>query len=77
MGLFDKFKKRKMDRNSDSNSIFSEFTSLFKPAEDLIKPTEEELKQFENILPNELLEFWKEYGFIAHFSNWLWRYSLL
>ena len=63
MGLFDKFKKKNIDENCHSNGIFSSFTEVFKPACDLQKPTEEELKQFENILPVELLNFWREYGF--------------
>ncbi|MEW9095329.1 MAG: T6SS immunity protein Tdi1 domain-containing protein [Clostridiaceae bacterium] len=63
MGLFDKFKKKNMDKKSVANSIFSQFTSVFEPSDDLVKPTEEELKQFEDILPSELLHFWKEYGF--------------
>lgn len=63
MGLFDKFKKKDMDKNCASNNIFLEFIRLLKPSDELIKPTEEELKQFENILPSELLNFWKEYGF--------------
>ncbi len=63
MGLFDKFKKKNMDKNSVSNNIFLQFTRVFEPSDDLVKPTEEELKQFEDILPSELLHFWKEYGF--------------
>ncbi|MDU2169492.1 MAG: DUF1851 domain-containing protein, partial [Clostridium perfringens] len=63
MGLFDKFKKKNMDENSVSNNIFLQFTRIFEPTDDLVKPTEEELKQFEDILPSELLHFWKEYGF--------------
>jgi hypothetical protein len=63
MGLFDKFKKKNIDKNSVSNNIFLQFTRVFEPSDDLVKPTEEELKQFEDILPSELLHFWKEYGF--------------
>ncbi|WP_411167782.1 T6SS immunity protein Tdi1 domain-containing protein [Clostridium sp. MB05] len=63
MGLFDKFKKKNMDKNSALNNIFLQFTMVFEPSDDLVKPTEEELKQFEDILPSELLHFWKEYGF--------------
>lgn len=63
MGLFDKFKKKNIDKNSVSNNIFLQFTRVFEPSDDLVKPTEEELKQFENILPSELLHFWREYGF--------------
>lgn len=63
MGLFDKFKKKDMDENCVLNNIFLEFIRLLKPSDELIKPTEEELKQFEDILPSELLKFWKEYGF--------------
>ena len=36
---------------------------IFEPDENLIKPTEEELKEFSKVLPLELLNFWKEYGF--------------
>ncbi|MBU5484204.1 DUF1851 domain-containing protein [Clostridium sp. MSJ-11] len=63
MRLFDKFKKKNMDKKSVTNNTFSQFTSVFEPSNDLVKPTEEELKQFEDILPSELLHFWKEYGF--------------
>ncbi|NMF07157.1 GAD-like domain-containing protein [Clostridium beijerinckii] len=59
MGLFDKFKKK----NYVSNNIFLEFTRICKPSDELVKPTEEELNQFKDILPLELLNFWKEYGF--------------
>lgn len=57
MGLFDKFKKKNMDKKSVTNNTFSQFTSVFEPSDDLVKPTEEELKQFEDILPSELLHF--------------------
>ncbi|MBY6931647.1 GAD-like domain-containing protein [Clostridium botulinum] len=63
MGLFDKFKKRKINKEYDENVIFSHFINTFKPSNNLLKPTEEELKQFKNSLPTELLNFWKEYGF--------------
>lgn len=63
MGLFDKFKKNNMNKNGILNNIFSQFIEVFKPSNDLVKPTEDELKQFEDILPSELLNFWKEYGF--------------
>ena len=63
MGLFDKFTKKNMNKNRISNSVFLQFTRVFTPSDDLVKPTEEELKQFEDIIPSELLHFWKEYGF--------------
>ncbi|NFF82464.1 DUF1851 domain-containing protein [Clostridium botulinum] len=63
MGVFDKFKKRKINKEYDENVIFSHFINTFKPSNNLLKPTEEELKQFKNSLPTELLNFWKEYGF--------------
>ncbi|NFO14079.1 DUF1851 domain-containing protein [Clostridium botulinum] len=63
MGLFDKFKKRKINKEYDENVTFSHFINTFKPSNNLLKPTEEELKQFKNSLPTELLNFWKEYGF--------------
>ncbi|WP_252246894.1 GAD-like domain-containing protein [Clostridium sp. ZBS4] len=63
MGLFDKFKKRKINKEYDENVAFSHFINTFKPSNNLLKPTEEELKQFKNSLPTELLNFWKEYGF--------------
>ena len=63
MGLFDKFKKRNINKDGAENTTFSHFTKIFKPSNDLVKPTEEELKQFENVLPSELLNFWQEYGF--------------
>lgn len=63
MRLFDKFKKRNINEDCGENTTFSHFTKLFKPSNNLVKPTEEELKQFENVLPTELLDFWKEYGF--------------
>ena len=52
-----------MDKNCCLNNIFLQFTRVFKPSDDLVEPTEEELKQFEDILPSELVHFWKEYGF--------------
>lgn len=63
MGLFEKFKKKNMDSSCASNTIFSKFIRVFEPSDELVKPREDELKQFEDILPSELLHFWKEYGF--------------
>lgn len=63
MGLFDKFKKKNIGKNCVLNDSFLQFTKVFKPSSDLVKPTKEELKQFEDILPSQLLNFWKEYGF--------------
>ena len=71
MGLFDIFKKKDIeedivnskDGDCEGNKIFEKFINTFKPDDNLIKPTEEELQQFENILPSELLNFWKQYGF--------------
>ncbi|WP_243427514.1 hypothetical protein [Clostridium botulinum] len=62
MGLFDKFKKRKINKEYDENVIFSHFINTFKPSNNLLKPTEEELKQFKNSLPTELLE-----------RIWIWK----
>ncbi|MBQ3420777.1 MAG: hypothetical protein IJH34_03750 [Romboutsia sp.] len=61
MGLFDMFKKKNKD--CVVKSSFTDFVKLFKPGDNLIKPTEEELKAFSKVLPLELLNFWKEYGF--------------
>jgi len=44
MGLFDKFKKKNMDSNCVSNTIFSQFIKVFRPSDDLVKPREDELK---------------------------------
>ncbi len=63
MGLFDKFNRMNINKNSIPNKNFSKFIEKFEPADDLIKPIEEELNNFMDILPSELLDFWKEYGF--------------
>lgn len=61
MGLF--WKNKKKDINVGDNSSFTEFIKTFKPDDNLTKPTKEELEQFSKVLPLELLNFWKEYGF--------------
>lgn len=63
MKLFDKLKKKNINKNRVDNVDFSEFVKIFEPDDNLIKPTEEELKEFSKVLPLELLNFWKEYGF--------------
>lgn len=35
------------------------FVKTFKPSKSLIKPDHETVNQFENILPRELIGFWK------------------
>lgn len=43
--------------------LFSNFFKKFPPSNDLVKPTEEMLKWYADKLPEEILNFWKEYGF--------------
>lgn len=43
--------------------VFEPFISKYPPDKDLRKPTAETLEQFRGKLPEELLDFWQEYGF--------------
>lgn len=43
--------------------LFEDFLKKFPPAGELRKPTEETLEQYRGILPEDLLDFWQEYGF--------------
>jgi len=45
------------------NICFENFIKAFPPSDNLTKPTEETIAKYENLLPADLLEFWKEYGF--------------
>ena len=43
--------------------MFNKFVEMFPPAEQMIKPTEGIIEKYKQIIPEELLGFWKEYGF--------------
>lgn len=43
--------------------VFDLFLNKYPPGNDLRKPTAEKLAQFQGKLPEELLAFWKKYGF--------------
>ena len=45
------------------DAMFKDFISIFPPPVDVIKPTDQTLDRFKDILPEELLDFWKEFGF--------------
>jgi hypothetical protein len=42
---------------------FSAFVKTFKPSDNLSKPDKDTLEQVRNILPQEIIEFWNEFGF--------------
>lgn len=63
MGLFDRFKKKSISKDSEQIIDFSEFVRVFEPEDKLIKPKEEEIEEFAKVLPIEVLEFWRKYGF--------------
>lgn len=44
-------------------NLFDEFLKKFPPESDLEKPSEEVLDNLSRILPEELIDFWKKYGF--------------
>lgn len=44
-------------------NLFDEFLEKYPPDSNLVKPTDEVLEGFSKILPEELVDFWKEYGF--------------
>lgn len=44
-------------------NLFDEFLKKFPPDSNLEKPSEEVLDELSDILPEELLDFWKKYGF--------------
>ena len=46
-----------------NKELFNDFLKNFTPDSPLIKPTQEVLAYYEGILPEALLDFWKEYGF--------------
>ncbi|MCL1925744.1 MAG: DUF1851 domain-containing protein [Syntrophorhabdaceae bacterium] len=52
------------------DAIFKEFVSAFPPSVDLVKPTDQTLDRFKDMLPEELLSFWKEFGF-GNYGNGL------
>lgn len=43
--------------------LFEDFLRKYPPADSLRKPAASQLEQYRGILPNALLEFWREYGF--------------
>jgi hypothetical protein len=52
------------------NDVFDIFVKTFIPSNDLIKPDNNIIQQFETILPKELIEFWKQFGF-GNYGNGL------
>ena len=44
-------------------NLFSDFLSKYPPFGELRKPSDEILEMFRGTLPEELLDFWQEYGF--------------
>ncbi|CAM3829935.1 GAD-like domain-containing protein [Pseudoalteromonas maricaloris] len=56
------------------NKFFDNFYNFggFGPAIEAIQPTDEQLQYYQGILPNNLLEYWKEYGFCGWGSGRLW-----
>lgn len=44
-------------------NLFDEFLKKFPPDSDLEKPSDEVLDSLSRILPEELIDFWKKYGF--------------
>lgn len=47
---------------------FTNFINQFPPSEDLVKPSEKTLNFFKDKLPEDLISFWKQYGF-GNFGN--------
>lgn len=47
----------------DTMNLFDEFLKKFPPDSDLEKPSEEVLDSLSRVLPEELIDFWKNYGF--------------
>ena len=45
------------------NNCMKKFIKKFKPSENLQKPDEDILNFFKEILPNEIINLWEEYGF--------------
>lgn len=68
MGLLDGIFGK--DKKSMENSVFEKFVTQFPPSKELTKPTKEMLDWYEDKLPKELLEFWKQYGF-GNYGNGL------
>ncbi|PAY01975.1 MULTISPECIES: GAD-like domain-containing protein [Pseudoalteromonas] len=56
------------------NEYFEEFYNFggFGPAIKEIKPTGEDIKAYKGLLPDNLLEYWKEYGFCGWGAGRLW-----
>ncbi|KAG4098425.1 GAD-like-domain-containing protein [Neocallimastix lanati (nom. inval.)] len=52
-----------MPFDKEEEDFFSFFVKNFKPGNDLIKPNEDIIKKLESIVPQQLVKFWKEYGF--------------
>ncbi|MCL2609646.1 MAG: hypothetical protein FWD94_07080, partial [Treponema sp.] len=49
---------------------FQSFVGKFTPSSNLIKPSEKTIKKYKNILPEDLMDFWMEYGF-GNYGNGL------
>ena len=45
------------------NTYYQGFIESFPPSDNLKKPTEETIRKYEGLLPNDLLDLWKDYGF--------------
>jgi hypothetical protein len=45
------------------NEMFDAFVKTFEPSKDLIKPDDRTIRLLEALLPKELTEFWKQFGF--------------
>jgi len=67
MGLFSKNKK---DEPPREEGVFNKFLEAYKPPNDLRKPTKEMLDFYADKLPQELLDFWVDYGF-GNYANGL------
>lgn len=61
--LFKKHDGLKKEYNSSSMPVFDKFIKTYKPSSNLTKPTQEMLNWYADKLPQELLDFWTEYGF--------------
>ncbi|WP_339140841.1 GAD-like domain-containing protein [Pseudoalteromonas galatheae] len=56
------------------NKFFDNFYNFggFGPAIEAIQPTDEQTQYYQGTLPNNLLEYWKEYGFCGWGKGRLW-----
>ena len=52
------------------DDLFTKFLEKFPPNDNLVKPTDEILEWYSGKLPEEILNFWKEYGF-GNYANGL------